>query len=66
MSYHHACLRIDALVLNVLFPFRCFFLSVESETTSEINANTDQINYIEEQGKRKPFDAFPILCLQML
>jgi hypothetical protein len=47
--------------LNVLFPFWCFFLSVESETATEINANTDQINYIEEQGKHKPFDAFLIL-----
>jgi hypothetical protein len=48
--------------LNVLFLFRCFFFSVESETAPEINANTDQINYIEAQGKRKPFDAFLILC----
>jgi hypothetical protein len=47
-------LRIDALVLNVLSPFQCFFLSVESETASEINANTNQINYIEAQGKRNP------------
>jgi hypothetical protein len=54
MSYHHACLRIDALVLIVLFPFRCFFFPVDSETTTEINAETDQINYIEEQGKRNP------------
>jgi hypothetical protein len=48
--------------LIVLFPFRCFFFSVESETATEINANTDQINYIKEQGNRKPFDAFLILC----
>jgi hypothetical protein len=48
--------------LNVLFLFRCFFFSVESETATEINANTDQYNYIEEQGKRNPFDAFLILC----
>jgi hypothetical protein len=48
--------------LNVLFPFRCFLLSVESENATEINANTDQYNYIEEQGKHKPFDAFLILC----
>jgi hypothetical protein len=47
--------------LNVLFPFRCFFLLIESETATEINANTDQINYIEEQGKHKPFDAILIL-----
>jgi hypothetical protein len=47
--------------LNVLFLFWCFFLSVESETSSEINANTDQINYIKAQGKRKPSDAFLIL-----
>jgi hypothetical protein len=45
-------LRIGALVLNVLFPFRYFFLAVESETATEINANTDQYNYIEGQGKR--------------
>jgi hypothetical protein len=48
--------------LNVLFLFRCFFLLVESETATEINANTDRIYYIKEQGKRKPFDAFLILC----
>jgi hypothetical protein len=48
--------------LNVLFPFRCFFLLVESETASEINTEPIQINYIEAQGKRKPFDAFLILC----
>jgi hypothetical protein len=54
-------LRIGALVLNVLFPFQCFFLSVESETATEINAKTVQIDYIEAQGKRKPFDAFLIL-----
>jgi hypothetical protein len=47
-------LRIIAL-LNVLFPFRCFFFSVDSETASEINAETDQIDYIEAQGKRNPF-----------
>jgi hypothetical protein len=41
--------------------FWCFFFSVESETAIEINANTDQYNYIEEQGKRKPFDSFLIL-----
>jgi hypothetical protein len=48
--------------LIVLFPFWCFFFSVEFKTATEINANTDQYNYIEEQGKRKPFDAFLILC----
>jgi hypothetical protein len=47
--------------LNILFPFRCFFFSVESETATELNAETIQINYIEKQGKRKPFDAFLIL-----
>jgi hypothetical protein len=47
--------------LNVLFPFWCFFLLVKSETASEINTETIQINYIKAQGKRKPFDAFLIL-----
>jgi hypothetical protein len=58
-------LRIDALVLNVLFPFRCFFRSVESETATEINANIDQYNYIEGQGKRLNlcFQSVSILAL---
>jgi hypothetical protein len=54
-------MRIDAL-FECVVSFPVFFFSVESETATEINANTDQINYIKEQGKRKPFDAFLILC----
>jgi hypothetical protein len=38
----------------MLFPFWCFFLLVESETATEINAETFQNNYIKEQGKQPP------------
>jgi hypothetical protein len=40
------------MYIDCVLPFWCFFLSVESETATEINANTDQYNYIEGQGKR--------------
>jgi hypothetical protein len=39
-------------MLIVFFLSGVFFLSVESETATEINANTDQYNYIEGQGKQ--------------
>jgi hypothetical protein len=54
-------LRINAL-FECVVSFPVFFFSVESETATESNANTDQYNYIKEQGKRNPFDEFLILC----
>jgi hypothetical protein len=50
-------LRIDAL-FECVVSFPVFFCSVESKTATEINANTDQYNYIEEQGKQTPLMHF--------
>jgi hypothetical protein len=53
------------MYVDCVLSFRCFFLSVESETATEINANIDQYNYIEGQGKRLNlcFQSVSILAL---
>jgi hypothetical protein len=52
LSYHHACLRIDALVLIVFFLSGIWFFAIGTEPEFETNTAEDLYPSIEGQGKQ--------------
>jgi hypothetical protein len=52
MSYHHACLRIDAFILIAFFLSGIWFFAIGTEPKSEPNTAEDPYSSTEGQGKQ--------------
>jgi hypothetical protein len=52
LSYHHACLRIDAFMLIVFFLSGIWFFAIGTEPEFETNTAEDLYPSTEGQGKQ--------------